>query len=89
MAEDKKVMQTLVIAGILGVAVGWFAATSPLSPIKPERERPVLKLLAKLARTGLWVMMFADPPPKDSTHRIVHSRVDDEGHKVLNHSEGW
>lgn len=83
-------IRLLVIAGILGIALGWFAATSDVSPIKPAPERPVLRFLAKLARTGLWVMMFAEQPPAQETKTyIVHARVDEDGNKVLNHGQGW
>jgi|LakMenEpi03Aug12_release.lakeMendotaPanAssembly.Ray.scaffolds.fasta_scaffold164825_2 hypothetical protein len=81
-------VRLLVIAGILGVAVGWWAATSPASPVKPAPERPVLRFLAKLAKTGLWVMMFAEQPPAEQ-HYVVHARVDENGHRVLDHGKGW
>lgn len=81
-------LRPLVIAGILGLALGWFAATSPISPVKPAPERPVLKFLARVAKLGLWVVAFADPPPAD-VHRVVHARVDEHGNKVLHHGEGW
>jgi len=82
-------MRLLVIAAILGMALGWFAATSPASPIKPTPDRPVLRLLARVAKLGLWALAFADPPPTQDRHYVVHARVDEDGHKVLHHGEGW
>lgn len=84
-------LRPLVIAGILGLALGWFAATSPASPVRPvpEADRPILRLLAKAAKLGLWVVAFADPPPPAQTHHVVHARVDEHGQKVLHHGEGW
>lgn len=88
--DRQRDIRLLVIAGILGCAIGWFAATSPSSPIRPAPDRPVLRFLAKIARTGLWVMMFAEQPPKEEAkHYIVHARVDEDGNKVLNHGQGW
>lgn len=88
--DRQRDVRIMVIAGILGCALGWFAATSPASPIKPAPDRPVLRFLAKVARTGLWVMMFAEQRPKEeSRHYIVHARVDEDGNKVLNHGQGW
>lgn len=83
-------MRLLAIAAILGIALGWLAATSPVSPIKPKPEpsRPVLSLLARLAKLGLWVMWVADPPPNQSQH-LVHARADEHGQKILNHGDGW
>lgn len=89
MNDRQRDIRICVIAAILGIALGWFAATSPASPIKPAPERPVLRFLAKLAKTGLWVMMFAEQPPQESKHYIVHARVDEDGNKVLNHGQGW
>jgi|GEM_PF-886272 len=87
-ATPQRDLRPLVIAGILGLALGWFAATSPISPVKPAPERPVLRFLAKVAKIGLWVVAFADPPPTQA-HHVVHARVDEHGNKVLHHGEGW
>lgn len=82
-------MRMLVLAAIAGIALGWFAGTSPASPIRPKPDRPVLRLIAKLAKIGLWALWAADPPPPQSQFRVVHARVDEDGHQVLDHSEGW
>lgn len=79
-------MKLLVLAGIAGIAIGWFAATSDVSPIKPAPDRPVLRLLSRAARLGLWALMFAEQPPRQ---QLVHARMDDHGDRVLNHAEGW
>lgn len=88
-AKPQPDMRLLVIAGIAGIALGWFAATSPVSPIKPAPERPVLKFLARVAKLGLWALAFAEPPPPDARHYVVHARVDEDGNRVLHHGEGW
>lgn len=80
-------MKLLVLSGIAGIALGWFAATSDYSPIKPEPDRPILRLLARVAKIGLWALMFAEQPPQQQ--QLVHARIDEHGHRVLNHSEGW
>lgn len=88
--DRQRDIRLLVIAGILGIALGWFAATSPASPIRPAPDRPVLRFLAKVAKLGLWVMVAAEPPPKQETRcYVVHARVDEDGNKVLNHGSGW
>lgn len=80
-------LRILVLAGIAGIALGWWAATSPVSPVKPEPERPVLRFLARVAKLGLWALAFADQPPPEPHY--VHARVDDHGDRVLHHGEGW
>jgi hypothetical protein len=84
----KREIQSAVVVGLVAVMLTWWAATSDYSPLKPEPQRPVLRLVQRLARLGLWAMMFADPPPSES-HYVVHARVDEHGHRVLNHGQGW
>ena len=86
---SKKEIQSAVVVGLVAVMLTWWAATSDYSPVKPQQDRPVLRLLARLAKTGLWVMMFAEPAPADSQAYAVQSRVDSEGHRVINHGQGW
>ena len=78
-----------IVAGVVCLAAGWWLASSPSSPIRPEPERPVLRLLAKLARMGLWVMWCADPPPPQVSELVYHARVDQNGQRVLDHGKGW
>lgn len=82
-------LRIVSIAVLVAAAVTWAAATSDYSPIKPKADRPVLRLIQRLARVGLWVMWAADPPPADSQQYVVHARVDADGHRVLNHGQGW
>jgi hypothetical protein len=56
--------------------------------VKPEPSRPVLRLIQRLARLGLWTMMFVEPAPPEQAY-VVHARVDADGHRVLNHGQGW
>jgi len=82
-------LRMISIAVVVAAAVTWCAATSDYSPIKPQPDRPVLRLIQRLARVGLWVMWCADPPPAEPQHYVVHARVDADGHRVLNHGQGW
>lgn len=84
----KREIQSAVVVGLVAVILTWWAATSEYSPVKPQPDRPVLRLIQRLARLGLWVAMFAEQPPQQA-HYVVHARVDENGHKVLNHGEGW
>lgn len=84
----KREIQSAVVVGLVAVMLTWWAATSDYSPVKPAPSRPVLRLIQRLARLGLWTMMFVEPAPQQA-HYVVHARVDENGHKVLNHGEGW
>jgi hypothetical protein len=84
----KREIQTAVVVGLVAVMLTWWAATSDYSPVKPEPQRPVLRFVQRLARLGLWAMMFAEQPPTEQAY-VVHARVDADGNRVLNHGQGW
>jgi hypothetical protein len=80
----------LAIAILLAVAVTWFAATSEYSPVKPQPDRPVLRLIQRLARMGLWVAMFAEPAPQSTEGLVYHAQAyDEKGERILDHGKGW
>lgn len=84
----------LIAIVIVTLAAGWWLGSSPSSPINPTPQRPVLQAVGRLARIaarlGLWMAMAAEAPPQQEPQQIVRSpAVDAEGHRVLNHGEGW
>ena len=90
MLIDRKLVAIVLVA----LAAGWWLGSSPASPINPTPQRPVLHALARLTRTaarlGLWMAFAAEPAPPVETQQIVRSpAVDSEGHRVINHAEGW
>jgi hypothetical protein len=83
-------MRKISIAVLVAVAVTWCAATSDYSPIKPKPDRPVLRLIQRLARVGLWVMWAAEPQPPANENLVYHAQAyDKEGNRVLDHGKGW
>jgi hypothetical protein len=84
----KREIQSAVVVALVAVMLTWWAATSDYSPVKPEPSRPVLRLIQRLARLGLWTMMFVEPAPQEARY-VVHARVDENGHRVINHGQGW
>ena len=86
----KELDKKLVVAVVLAVAVTWCAATSEYSPIKPRPDRPVLRLIQRLARMGLWVAMFAEPAPSSSEGLVYHAQAyDEQGQRILDSGKGW
>jgi hypothetical protein len=84
----------LIIAVLVALACGWWLGSSPASPINPTPQRPVLHALARLTRTaarlGLWMAFAAEAPPQQEQRQIVHApAVDADGHRIVNHGEGW
>jgi hypothetical protein len=90
MILDRKLVAVVLVA----LAAGWWLGSSPSSPINPTPQRPVLAAVGRLARIaarlGLWAAMAAEPAPQADSRQLVHApAVDAEGHRVVDHGEGW
>jgi len=83
-------LKKMLIVVLVAVAITWFAATSDYSPVKPQADRPVLRLIQRLARVGLWVMWCAEPAPMPQENLVYHAQAFDEnGQRILDHGKGW
>lgn len=86
----------LAAAGIVLVALTWWLATAPESPIRPKPprpDRPVLRLLGKLAvvaaKLGLGALVFFEPAPQDADEiQLSHAALGTDGHQILR-NEVW
>ena len=90
MIIDRRLIATVVLC----LAAGWWLGSSPASPINPTPQRQVLQAVGRLARIaarlGLWMAMAAEPAPQQEPQQLVRGpSVDSEGHRVINHAEGW
>ena len=90
MLIDRKLVSIVLVC----LAIGWWLGSSPSSPINPTPQRPVLQAVGRLARIaarlGLWMAMAAEQPPQADGRQLVHApAVDAEGHRVVDHGEGW
>jgi hypothetical protein len=90
MLIDRKLIATVLVC----LAAGWWLGSSPASPINPTPQRPVLQKLSRLAilaaRLGLRLALFAEPAPQADGRQLVHApAVDADGHRVVDHGEGW
>lgn len=81
--------RTLALVCAACLFVGWWYSSPSHTPA-PLADRPILKALARLAKTGLWIMLVAEQPPAEQPPaHFVHaqSRADDD--RALRYSEGW
>ena len=89
MILDRRLVAVIVVT----LAAGWWLGSSPSSPINPTPQRPVLQAVGRLARIaarlGLWMAMAAEAPPVETQQIVRGPSVDAEGHRILNHGEGW
>lgn len=84
MISVKKVY--LVYAAAACLAVGYWLSSSPSVPA--PADRPVLRFLARLAKTGLWLMIFAEPnPTPQSTYKLA--LIGEDGFPRVNHAEAF
>jgi hypothetical protein len=82
--------KTLIICFVC-LCVGWWSAGGS-KPDKPEPldNRPILRWIAKTARTLLWVSLFVEPPPapEPADNHLAHARTAD-GQPIVDHGKGW
>lgn len=83
------VTRSHVVLAIVCLTVGYWAASSPLSPVNPSPKRPVLSAISRLARTALWISLLTETPPPEVDTRTHLARVDADGHPILEHGRGW
>lgn len=84
----------LAAVALVLVAVTWWAATAPDSPIRPEPprpERPVLRFLGRVAavaaKLGLTALVFMEPTPTDADEvQIVSTGIGADGYQMLDNS---
>lgn len=76
----------VIAACVLIFALGWFTGQGKGNPFAPPKpERPVLTVIAKLAKAALWVLVVQPPPPDEPPpHHVVRAEID-----RINHREGW
>ena len=87
MTFDRKTLYVLVAA----FAVGYWCSGSPSPPGPPAPERPVLRWIARAAKSLLWIALVAEQPPTAQADRhLVHAPpVGDDGYQVVDHGKGW
>jgi hypothetical protein len=84
----------LVYAFLAGLAFAWWMSfgSSPLpTPFNPNPEpsRPVLRLIAKVAKNALWFMLIAEPQPEPAERQMVQHVVGDDGFPVIDHARAF
>ena len=87
MQFDRKTVFVIFVA----MACGYWLATSPSSPVGPAvKDRPVLRFLARAAKTFMWVALVAEQPPTEDAEAsyVVHAKVGEDGAPMINHARG-
>lgn len=79
---DRRLILALVAGGLLG----WYV-TQPAGPAAPDR--PVIKWLAKTAKSLLWIAVFIEPAPPEQPDELPRDQVGSDGFRVVQHNRGW
>jgi hypothetical protein len=72
-----------LVAGYLAASVPGF---DPVNPFHPRPQRPMLKLLSRFAKLGLWFTVFAEAPPRPVEQQYAAVHCD---RSMVCHAEGW
>jgi hypothetical protein len=83
----------LVYAFIAGLAFAWWmssgSAPTP-TPFDPTpTDRPVMRIVAKLAKNALWFLLVAEPAPDQTERQMVQHIVGDDGYPVIDHARAF
>jgi len=84
--------RSIVFVALACLTIGYLVSTvpgfNPVNPFAPKPQRPVIKFLARLAKLGLWVTVFAEPQPLPPEQQYATRHGDNSG-SLICHSEGW
>jgi hypothetical protein len=81
---DKRLLAAAVGLFVAGWLIGQHSPGGSL-PWQPEKPRPVMTALARLAKFGLWLLVV-EPVPDDLPQDLYLARHDPD---YISHREGW
>lgn len=68
--------RALVIAVVIAFLAGGYIGDE----LRPKPDRPVLRFLAKAAKTFLWIMVFEEPPQPQPPYKAAALDADQIDH---------
>lgn len=82
--------RALVLLCLACLLAGYWLTPPPRPPIGPGSDRPILRAIVKLAKSFLWVAVFAEGTPADHPEpQLVRAHVGSDGYRLLEHGKGW
>jgi hypothetical protein len=79
--------QAMIVLCVCCLLLGW-RASREITP-DPHKSRPFLAAIAKIAKTALWIAVFAEKAPDDHSAEIQSVMIDEQGYAHVNHARGW
>lgn len=84
---DKRLLAAALLLFVVGYALG--QSGGGILPFAPKKERPLLNLVARVAKLGLWLMVVEPPPSDVPSHNSYAVRCEPGDPECLNHKAGW
>jgi hypothetical protein len=84
---DRRLLTAVVVALVVGY---WLASSNDITP-KPA-DRPVVRWIARAARSLLWVALLAEKPPEEPQpdHHVARAaNIGDDGYPIIHNGRGW
>ena len=84
---DRRLLTAVVVALVVGY---WLASSNDITP-KPA-DRPVVRWIARAARSLLWVALLAEKPPEEPQpdHHVARAAaIGDDGYPIIHNGRGW
>lgn len=78
-----KLDRKTIVIGVIAIAAATWVASRNYQPDPPRPDRPVLTVIAKLAKALLWVAFFAEEPPDQ--YNNIQSAAATDGEPRLDH----
>lgn len=82
--------KTLIVTCLACLVAGYLVSTvpgfDPVNPFVPKHDRPIVTLLRRLAKVGLWVTVFAEPQPAAVEQQYAARHCETA---MICHAEGW
>jgi len=83
--------RTIVLSCLACLVAGYLVASvpgfDPINPFAPKNDRPVARFLARIAKLGLWLTVFAEHQPTYPEQQYAARHCVDGS--MICHSEGW
>jgi hypothetical protein len=87
---NRKLIAGAAVLLVAGMLLGSFASGSGPAPHPwaPAKPRPVLKFLARAAKTFLWIALVAERNPT-AERPVVQASIGSDGYATLDNRRGW
>jgi hypothetical protein len=83
--------RSIVLVGAACLLAGYWLTPPPRPPVGPGSDRPILRAIVKVAKSFLWLAVFAEGGPAQDRPepQLVRAEIGADGFRRLEHARGW